>query len=343
MHAGELAGLLSSGLRASSWGRKVACAEALGSMAELAGGALSQHAPAITAVLIPQATAGWVWDGKEKLLAALGALAAACPAALAADPGIARVLSALLSAAERRKASYRTAALAALHKLLTALGDSADRGEPVAGAGEAYAAVSRPLLEAVTCHATEPPSQAKPAALAGSAATSETAAADEDGPPPPLPLAESLRCLAAAWRVAPPDVRAAGGDALFRALGSVMARPGLPWASWLAATAAADDVLAACAQPGGGGCQVAWLPPLLRGLIHCLTHSNVSQVGGGLLVFVFFFGWLAWRQHPHSPAAVALSAGNSHQTSPLSFHSSPNPVAAPAPRAWRHGTRHRRG
>ncbi|GBF95386.1 hypothetical protein Rsub_07814 [Raphidocelis subcapitata] len=299
MHAGELAGLLAGGLRASSWGRKVACAEALASMAELAGGALSQHAPALAAVLVPEATAGRLWDGKEKLLAALGALAAACPAALAADPGIAHIVSALLSAAGRRRTAYRSAALAALQKLLTALGDSADKGEAVPGAGEVYAAVSQPLLEAVMRHATEPPAQAKPAALAGSAAASEPAAADEDGPPPPLPLAESLRCLAAAWCVAPPAVRAAGGSALFHALGSVMARPGLPWASWLAAATAADDVLAACAKPGGGGCEVAWLPPLLRGLIHCLTHSTVSQL----------------RQRVLGAMARAISAGEAAASS----------------------------
>jgi len=281
MHAQELAALVAGGLRSSSWGRKKACAEALTSMCAAAGEALSPHAPALAAVLLPEATVGRLWDGKESLLAALGALCSACCAGLGSDPGTARVADALLGAAGRRKGSYRAAALKALDQLLTALADkAAAAGQPLPGTGGLYAAVSAPLLEAVAQHVAAPPPTKKAADGAQREDGGDDAAA-EDGPPPPMPLAESLRCLAAAWRVALVEARRSGGGALFAALSGVMGRPGLPWQSWLVAVNAADEALKASAAAGGGGVELGWVAPLLRGLVHCLTHTTVSQVGGG--------------------------------------------------------------
>ena len=286
-HAAELAALLAGGLRSSSWGRKKACAEALTSMCGAAGDAVARHAPALATVLLPEATAGRLWDGKEALLAALGALASAAPEALAADPGLGRLAGALTAAAARRRAGYRRAALAALERLLAAAADAGERaGAPLPGSDALYAAVSAPLLEAVRAHvAAPPPQKAAPATATGAGNGNSAAAADADedsGPPPPMPLDESLRCLAAAWRAAPPSVRAAGGAELFAALGAVMSRPGLPWASWLAAAIAADDVLkASAAEPASGAgapVPIVWLPPLLRGLAFALAHSTVSQL-----------------------------------------------------------------
>lgn len=276
-------------------------------MCALVGDTLAPHAPGLAAVLLPEATAGRVWEGKEALVDALGALAAACPAALAADPGTAPLVAALLGAAGKRRPVYRAAALGALEQLLTALADvdakqagvesAGSGGGPLAGAGEAYTLVAAPLLEAVGRHVSGPTAaEAAAAAAATSArgagvqggATAKDAPpevageGDADGPPPPLPLAESLRVLAAAWRVAPAAVRASEGGRLFASLGGVLSRPGLPWAAWLAASGAADTVLQGCAAGGGGGkssVQLAWLPPLLRGLAHCLANSTVSQVG----------------------------------------------------------------
>ena len=247
-------------------------------MATAAGESLCPHAPGLAAVLVPEATAGRLWDGKEALLAALGALCCACSGALAADPGVPQLVAALLAAAGRRKTVYRAAALRALKQLLDALGDAAAKGAPVTGADAAYAEVAPPLLAAVEAHVTAPP--AKPAGSGGNgSSTSERAGEGDDGLPPPMPLAESLGCLAAAWRIAPLAVRAESGAALFGALGSVLVRPGTPWASWLAAAGAADEVLKASAGLGGGGAQLQWLAPLLRGIVHALTHSTVSQVG----------------------------------------------------------------
>jgi hypothetical protein len=333
MHAGELSSLIAGGLRSSAWGRKKACAEALSAMAAAAGEALGPHAPGLTAALLPEATAGRLWDGKEALVAALGALAAACAPALAADPGVPRLVAALMSAAGRRKAGYRAAALAALRRLLEALGDAADKGAPIAGSEGVYAEVAPPLLAAVRAHATAPPPAAKPASSGESGGGGDEGGGDEgaDRPPPPMPLAESLACLAAAWRLTPPDARAAGGGALFGALGAVLARPGTPWASWLAATGAADEVLKACARDSGGGAALAWLAPLLRGLAFCLTHTNVSQVWGCLREGG---GRRVWRRRLSVAVPRRLHAGVGaapSSTRPVSFSLLPSCAAA----SWR--------
>jgi proteasome component ECM29 len=245
--------------------------QALTSMCAAAGESLAPHAPALAAVLVPEATAGRLWDGKDALLVALGALCSSCCTALAADPGTGKLVSALLSAASRRKATYRAAALNALEQLLTAIADKAAAGQQLPGADTVCATVSAPLLEAVSQHVAAPPPAAD-----GEGKQAEGAA--DDGPPPPMPLGESLKCLAAAWRVAPAAARREGGAALSSCLSSVISRPGLPWASWLAAVNAIDDVLKTSCGAGGGGVEMAWVVPLVKGLVYCLTHSTVSQV-----------------------------------------------------------------
>lgn len=268
-------------------------------MCESAGESLAPHAPTLAIVLLPEAATGRLWDGKESLLIALGALSKACITSLSEDPGTERLVSALLTAAGRRKGSYRAAALKALEQLLTALGDAQKKagGQPATGSDKVYAVVSPSLLDAISRHINAPASAGEGQKKDGQEGGEGAGGAGDATPIPPMPLAESLKCLAAAWRVATPEARQEGGAALFGALSGVMGRPGLPWVSWLAAVNAADDIIttsrdAAVAAGGGqGGLQVAWLAPLLRGLVHCLTHTTVSQVRPGLGLCGCGRGW----------------------------------------------------
>lgn len=146
-------------LGSQQWGRKKAAALAVTALAKSGAEALPPHTPALASALLAELP-GRLWDGKEALLEALAALAAAAPAALgpsdglpappapspargsgepgaAAGPGEGAVVDALLAAAARKKSAYRAAALKALE---TALGGLQ---------GDHYAAVAPALLEAV--------------------------------------------------------------------------------------------------------------------------------------------------------------------------------------------------
>lgn len=56
-------------------------------LADVAPDQLAPWAPALMARLLPEATGGRLWEGKEGLLAATGSLAAACAPTLAQQPG----------------------------------------------------------------------------------------------------------------------------------------------------------------------------------------------------------------------------------------------------------------
>jgi hypothetical protein len=115
------------------------------------------------------------------------------------------LLQGLLAAASRKKTAYRTAALAALQKLLdalpplTAAGGAAGSSACALQGDAVWQAVSGPMLEALQQHLTAASTPAAAAASAAgdsgsaSAASGSAAGAASEDDVKPLPLAEACR------------------------------------------------------------------------------------------------------------------------------------------------------
>ena len=71
---------------------------------------MGDHASRLASALLTEAP-GQLWDGKELVLDALGALCKAAPSTLAREPGHAQLVDAALAAAGRKKTVFRAAAL----------------------------------------------------------------------------------------------------------------------------------------------------------------------------------------------------------------------------------------
>lgn len=108
-------------------------------------------------------------------------------------------------------------------------------------------------------------------------ATANDATASEQ--PQPLSLPESIRCLAAAWKLIDAGSARQTGAELAASLALVMTTPGQPWTAWSAAVAAAQELLQhALALKLDQDDYVPWLVPLTGGLVNCIASSTVSQV-----------------------------------------------------------------
>ncbi|WIA23756.1 hypothetical protein OEZ85_000433 [Tetradesmus obliquus] len=286
LHAAELAGLLAGGLGSSAWPRKRAAAKALSALAEVAPDQLGPYSPALAQLLLAEASGGRLWEGKEGLMACLGGLGAACAATLAQQPGVDVLLGGLLSAAARKKTSYRAAALAAMQKVLVALLPltRATTTPAVVDGGAVWGSVSPPLLDALQQHLTAASAPA-PAAKAEAAA----GAAEPADEVKPLPLPETCSCLGAAWKLTPDAARAAAAPLLVKLLAGLMAAAGLSWTNWLAVVMLAQAVVEAAAPArssaaaAGGSVPAAACVPLAGGLVHVIQHSTISQLRGKCL------------------------------------------------------------
>lgn len=104
-------------LKSAQWGTKAAGAAAVARASEAAGDAVAPHAPEVLAALLAELP-GRLWDGKEAVLAALGAVVAAAGDGLTAADSEAggRVVAAMLEAAAKKKSVYRKEALVQLKK-----------------------------------------------------------------------------------------------------------------------------------------------------------------------------------------------------------------------------------
>eukprot|EP00798_Chlamydomonas_sp_ICE-L_P021409 gene21409-28366_t len=92
LYGSEIVGVLTEGLASSQWGRKKACAEAIVQMTQLGSDVLvGPNAVRLTDSLLME-LGGRLWDGKEKLLDALGALAPSAQASLEPTPGHLKIL-----------------------------------------------------------------------------------------------------------------------------------------------------------------------------------------------------------------------------------------------------------
>ncbi|KAG2487332.1 hypothetical protein HYH03_014048 [Edaphochlamys debaryana] len=280
LYGGEICTTLVEMLGGQQWGRKKAAAEAAVAMTKIAPDALGKHSQRLASSLLAELAVGRLWEGKEALLAAAAAVAAADPAALAEAPGHGAVVAALLAAAGRKKASYRTAALSALEPLLAAL------------PSDHYAPVAALLLPSVRGHceasASTPAASTPPAeAAAGGDAGGGGGAGAEEEPEKPLPLAECLACLAAGFAKvgsggggsgpAAAEAVAAAAPELAEAVRGVLAAT-LPWQSKLPAANAAAAVAQRCSSAGvpAPAC-AALMGPLLPPLLASAADHKVQQ------------------------------------------------------------------
>ncbi|KAL4530388.1 hypothetical protein Ndes2437B_g03884 [Nannochloris sp. 'desiccata'] len=123
LHAGAVLDKVQEGLKSSQWGRKKAAAAAAAKACDAGGDALIPYAPKLMESLLAELP-GRLWEGKEAVLVALGAVVKACHVALKSnDSGIpTKVVSVLLEAAGKKKAAYRKEALIQLKEVLAIWG-----------------------------------------------------------------------------------------------------------------------------------------------------------------------------------------------------------------------------
>jgi hypothetical protein len=93
----------------------------------------------------------------------------------------------------------------------------------------------------------------------------------------PLPLAESLRCLAAAWAKAGADTVGQQGAPLAALLERLLKLPGQQWTTRQAAVAAASKFVAVGSAAGAAELR-AWCWQLADGLATVSEESKVSQL-----------------------------------------------------------------
>jgi proteasome component ECM29 len=112
LHSGTVLEKVQEGLKSSQWGRKKAAAAAAAKACEAGGDALVPYAPKLMDCLLAELP-GRLWEGKETVLVALGAVVKACPVALkSSDAGVpSKVVNVLLEAVGKKKAAYRKEAL----------------------------------------------------------------------------------------------------------------------------------------------------------------------------------------------------------------------------------------
>lgn len=266
---------------------------------------------------LSQEVPGRIWEGKEAVLAAAGALASACAASLAL-PQRRRLVAALLDAAGKKKAAFRKEALVHLEKVLLAFapsggseaaggssgGSAGSGGAPTAGAaaspaaegednGDFYGAVAPLLLELAASFAeaaqgaavmeTDQPQQG----AAGTAGTQQ----DGDAEPHPgkaVPAAQVAACLGAAFATAGPETVRQQADGAAASLASLLGATGKPADQLAAMTAGcrlAERAAAVAGQPGQAAVPAAVLSPqqagteaLLQGALRLAEDGKAAQL-----------------------------------------------------------------
>jgi proteasome component ECM29 len=143
LYLGEIVCRLLPGLASSSWSTKQQCAKAAAAAAQGAGPGLAPHAQALLKALLGELP-GRLWDGKEAVLEAIGAICKACwetiSGAEGAEAGVTpeQVVAAVVAAAGRKKASFKEAALACLEKVGATLARSVLSTASVLGPGPQF-------------------------------------------------------------------------------------------------------------------------------------------------------------------------------------------------------------
>ncbi|XP_038694487.1 proteasome adapter and scaffold protein ECM29 isoform X1 [Tripterygium wilfordii] len=124
LYLGEIVTLICEGMISSSWARKRKSAEAIFKLSEVLGESLSSYHKVLLDCLTKEVP-GRLWEGKEALLNALGALSKSCHKAISAEDPTAPtfILGLVSSACTRKVKKYREAAFVCLKEVIGAFGD----------------------------------------------------------------------------------------------------------------------------------------------------------------------------------------------------------------------------
>eukprot|EP00257_Ricinus_communis_P019881 XP_015578984.1 proteasome adapter and scaffold protein ECM29 [Ricinus communis] len=124
LYLGEIVSLICEGLASSSWARKRKSAQAISKLCEVLGESLSSHQHVLLEALMKEIP-GQLWEGKDALLDAIGALCASCHKAIASEnPSTPRaILDMVSSACTKKVKKYREAGFSSLDQVIKAFAD----------------------------------------------------------------------------------------------------------------------------------------------------------------------------------------------------------------------------
>lgn len=123
LYLGEIVSLICESITLSSWANKRKSALAICKLSEVLGESMSSHYQILLQSLMKEVP-GRLWEGKDALLNALGALSASCHAAISTgDPASPNAILSLVSSACTKKVKkYREAAFSCLEQVIKAFG-----------------------------------------------------------------------------------------------------------------------------------------------------------------------------------------------------------------------------
>ncbi|WCJ20554.1 Proteasome adapter and scaffold protein ECM29 [Euphorbia peplus] len=124
LYLDEIVSLIREGLASSSWSRKKKSAQAISKLSEVLGELLSSHHHVLLEALM-QEMPGRLWEGKDAILDAIGALSTACHKAIVSEnPVTAKaILDTVSSACMKKSKKFREAAFHNLDQVIKAFED----------------------------------------------------------------------------------------------------------------------------------------------------------------------------------------------------------------------------
>ncbi|XVE59843.1 hypothetical protein DITRI_Ditri05aG0079400 [Diplodiscus trichospermus] len=124
LYLGEIIPLLCENITSSSWASKGKAAQAICKLSEVLGDSLSSHHHVLLKSLMKEIP-GRLWEGKETLLHAMGALSTSCHEAISSeDPALpGTILSLVSSACTKKVKKYREAAFFCLEQVIKSFGN----------------------------------------------------------------------------------------------------------------------------------------------------------------------------------------------------------------------------
>lgn len=261
MYMPEIVKLLKEGIGSSSWTQKQKTARALSKLAESAGERVSPYVQDLLGALLAELP-GRLWEGKEVVLEALGALCKGCNKTLLAPEkpqnlGPDAILSAVVAACDRKKKIFRDAAFSCLEQVLTAFKDQ-DTFEQV-----------QALLLGACCQ--------PPARKDNPLANLEGNDAKEDGPS--VPFEKVLGCLVATLTSASPATTAKYMKEVTAALVSTLG-VGHTWQVKNASLSAAKVLLEKVKE---GKKWTPTLETLILPILDCVSTVKIAQVHNAAL------------------------------------------------------------
>ncbi|XP_057441454.1 uncharacterized protein LOC130733331 isoform X2 [Lotus japonicus] len=124
LYLGEIVSLICEGMSSSSWTSKRKSGQAICRLSEVLGESLSSHHDVLLQSLMKEIP-GRLWEGKEVLLLALGALSTSCHQAISADGSATSIaiLNLVSSVCTKKAKKYREAAFTSLEQVIKAFGN----------------------------------------------------------------------------------------------------------------------------------------------------------------------------------------------------------------------------